>query len=68
MQLAPAVHEAYTTLGLVAEAQGRTQKALDFHMIAAHIRPDAAVWRRLARLSRQLGALRQAVYCLGRVS
>lgn len=47
---------------------GEPRKALDFYMIAAHLTPkDISLWHRLATLSAELGFVRQAIYCLGKV-
>ena len=47
---------------------GEPRKALDFYMIAAHLTPkDITLWQRLATLSAELGFVRQAIYCLGKV-
>ncbi|DBA78961.1 TPA: hypothetical protein ACH3X1_008835 [Trebouxia sp. C0004] len=61
---APNLPDAYHTLGLLYESQGDAKKALDFHMISAHLSKDSQVWKRIAKMSTDLGYLRQAIYCL----
>jgi len=107
---APNLPDAYHTLGLLYESQGDAKKALDFHMISAHLSKvwtlhvaataattmlyqsttsdqklpqvawhadhahwlnclqDSQVWKRIAKMSTDLGYLRQAIYCLKNVS
>lgn len=68
IKLAPNLADPYHTLGLLYEAIGRSRKALDFYMIAAHLTPkEATLWKRLASLSSDLGFFRQAIYCLTKV-
>ncbi len=103
---APNLPDAYHTLGLLYESQGDAKKALDFHMISAHLSKvsglsvtapaavitfcchrqeagkvhlmtlrleqcdclqDSQVWKRIAKMSTDLGYLRQAIYCLKNV-
>jgi general transcription factor 3C polypeptide 3 (transcription factor C subunit 4) len=69
IKLSPNLPDPYHTLGLLHEAIGNPRKALDFYMIAAHLTSsDATLWRRLAHLSTDLGFLRQAIYCLTKVT
>lgn len=69
IKLAPNLPDPYHTLGLLHEASNNQRKALDFYMIAVHLTPrDISLWRRLAALSTDLGFLRQAIYCLTKVS
>ncbi len=43
---------------------GQQGKALEFYMIAAHLTPkDILLWKRLARMSKEQGKYRQAIYC-----
>lgn len=41
-QAAPNLGDPYHTLGLLHEAMGNNRKALDFHMIAAHLTPKVS--------------------------
>ncbi|KAK9844168.1 hypothetical protein WJX81_006772 [Elliptochloris bilobata] len=68
IQSSPNLPDPYHTLGLLYEQVGEPRKALDFYMIAAHLTPkDVTLWHRLATLSTELGFVRQAIYCLGKV-
>ncbi|XP_042459808.1 uncharacterized protein LOC122043304 isoform X2 [Zingiber officinale] len=49
MLLAPNLSEAYYLLGVIYDAKDDREKALTFHMIAAHSSPkDSAIWKKLA--------------------
>ena len=68
MRLAPTFPEIYEALGTVASEAGDSVRSMNFLMIAAHLGPgDEERWRRLARLSAEGGALRQAIYCLSKL-
>ena len=48
VRIAPNLPDAYYILGLIYDAMGNRKKALNFHMIAAHLSPkDPALWRKL---------------------
>ena len=65
---APNLPDPYHTLGTMHEGAGDLRRALNFFMIAVHLTPkDVHLWRRLAKLSTDLGFLRQAIYCLTKV-
>jgi general transcription factor 3C polypeptide 3 (transcription factor C subunit 4) len=52
VRLAPNVADSYHTLGLLYDAKGDRDKALNFYMIAAHLTPkDIVLWKRLASWS-----------------
>jgi general transcription factor 3C polypeptide 3 (transcription factor C subunit 4) len=52
VRLAPNVADSYHTLGLLYDAKGDREKALNFYMIAAHLTPkDIVLWTRLASWS-----------------
>jgi hypothetical protein len=52
VRLAPNVADSYHTLGLLYDAKGDREKALNFYMIAAHLTPkDIVLWKRLASWS-----------------
>ncbi|RUS26867.1 hypothetical protein BC938DRAFT_484013 [Jimgerdemannia flammicorona] len=60
----PNVHQAWVNLGLIQEELGNPAKALQLSLVAAHLRPkDGEAWKRLARMSTEQGAIRQAIYC-----
>mmetsp|Transcript_17429 Transcript_17429/g.48575 ORF Transcript_17429/g.48575 Transcript_17429/m.48575 type:complete len:953 (-) Transcript_17429:429-3287(-) len=57
--------DAYRLMGLLNEDMGNKRRALAFFMLEAHLtKKDAEPWKRVARLSMELGLRRQAVYCL----
>ncbi|EFJ04351.1 hypothetical protein SELMODRAFT_432497 [Selaginella moellendorffii] len=65
VRLAPNAPDAYHTLGLLYDAMGDRKKALNFYMICAHLKPkDAALWKRLASWSTELGNTGQVIHCL----
>mmetsp|Transcript_7133 Transcript_7133/g.11257 ORF Transcript_7133/g.11257 Transcript_7133/m.11257 type:complete len:971 (-) Transcript_7133:169-3081(-) len=69
IQYAPFAADPYHTLGLIHEEQGNVRMALQFYMIAAALtRNDAAQWKRLGLMSRDLGLKRQAAYCLSKAT
>lgn len=48
VQLAPNLPDPYYMLGLIYDAMNDRKKALNFHMIAAHLSPkDASLWEKL---------------------
>ncbi|KAH7678963.1 TPR-like protein [Dioscorea alata] len=48
VRIAPNLPDAYYILGLIYDAMGSRKKALNFHMIAAHLSPkDPTLWRKL---------------------
>jgi len=52
VRLAPCAPDAYYMLGLIYDAKGDRKKALNFHMIAAHLPPkDSSLWKKLVAWS-----------------
>lgn len=52
VKLAPNLPDAYYVLGLIYDAKGDKKKALNFHMIAAHLTPkDPSLWKKLVAWS-----------------
>ncbi|KAH8961754.1 hypothetical protein BDL97_05G064600 [Sphagnum fallax] len=67
VRLAPNVADSYHTLGLLYDAKGDREKALNFYMIAAHLTPkDIVLWKRLASWSMEQGNSGQVIYCLNK--
>ncbi|KAJ8759416.1 hypothetical protein K2173_006937 [Erythroxylum novogranatense] len=67
VRLAPQVHEAYHTLGLVHKALGNTGKAMGFYAIAARLKPkDSSLWRVLYTWHLEQGDLARASMCLSK--
>jgi general transcription factor 3C polypeptide 3 (transcription factor C subunit 4) len=66
---APHAFEAYQTLGLVHEEKGDLDKALSYYIIAAHlIKHDTDLWRKLARLTLEIGNRpTEAIYYLSKL-
>ncbi|XP_077535333.1 general transcription factor 3C polypeptide 3 [Haemaphysalis longicornis] len=64
VRLAPRAPEPFQTLGMVYEAKGEPQRALQFALIGAYLSPqDAEEWSRLGQLSLEQGDLKQATAC-----
>ncbi|KAH7678945.1 HCP-like protein [Dioscorea alata] len=65
VRIAPNLPDAYYILGLIYDAMGSRKKALNFHMIAAHLSPkDPTLWRKLiACEEKNTGQVR---YCLSK--
>ncbi|KAI4378286.1 hypothetical protein MLD38_015784 [Melastoma candidum] len=65
VKLAPNLPDPYHTLGLIYDALGNTKKAMDFYMIAAHLKSkDSSLWKLLFTLSLEQRNNGQARYCL----
>ncbi|KAG6530427.1 hypothetical protein ZIOFF_012659 [Zingiber officinale] len=65
MLLAPNLSEAYYLLGVIYDAKDDREKALTFHMIAAHSSPkDSAIWKKLAARSVEQNSTGQLRYFL----
>ncbi|EQC33244.1 hypothetical protein SDRG_09227 [Saprolegnia diclina VS20] len=61
---APTVPDPYHTLGLIYEKQGDVQKAIQFYLIACTLTSsDAALWRRVGEMAKEIGNPDQATYC-----
>lgn len=64
VRLAPRAPEPFQTLGMIYEAKGEAQRALQFALIGAYLSPqDADEWSRLGQLSLEQGDLKQATAC-----
>ncbi|PRP83047.1 hypothetical protein PROFUN_09902 [Planoprotostelium fungivorum] len=60
---APNCYEPYDALALVYE-QMKDARSLDVFLIAAHVHgKDAARWKKLASMSKEVGKTRQAIHC-----
>ncbi|KAG9289720.1 hypothetical protein G9A89_014455 [Geosiphon pyriformis] len=58
------VHGAWWTLGMIQEELGNHEKAIQLHLVAAHLTPkDIAEWKRLGLLSKKHNSIHQAIYC-----
>ncbi|MCO5600950.1 hypothetical protein L7F22_055067 [Adiantum nelumboides] len=70
VRLAPNMPEPYHTLGLVYNSMGNRKKAINFYMLAAHLKPkDVSLWKRIAAWSLEEGlSIGQAIYCLRRAA
>ncbi|KAI5068021.1 hypothetical protein GOP47_0016366 [Adiantum capillus-veneris] len=70
VRLAPNMPEPYHTLGLVYNSMGNRKKAINFYMLAAHLKPkDVSLWKRIAAWSLEEGlSTGQAIYCLRRAA
>ncbi|KAH7427586.1 hypothetical protein KP509_10G050600 [Ceratopteris richardii] len=68
VRLAPNMPDPYHTLGLVHYSMGNRKKAINFYMLAAHLKPtDVSLWKRIAAWSLEEGlSSGQAIYCLKR--
>ncbi|THU53836.1 hypothetical protein C4D60_Mb10t18610 [Musa balbisiana] len=65
VRLAPNLSDAYYILGLIYNAKGDRGKALNFHMIAAHLSPkDPSLWKKLVAWSIEQKNTGQIKYCL----
>ncbi|CAL9099031.1 unnamed protein product [Musa textilis] len=65
VRLAPNLSDAYYILGLIYDAKGDRGKALNFHMIAAHLSPkDPSLWKKLVAWSIEQKNTGQIKYCL----
>lgn len=61
---APLAYEPFSTLAMIYDDDGDTDKALQFGLIAAHLNPsDCEEWIRLAEMSLGQDNIRQAVVC-----
>ncbi|KDQ11782.1 hypothetical protein BOTBODRAFT_113883 [Botryobasidium botryosum FD-172 SS1] len=70
IRIEPGLGEAWNMLASChAEQPGDDQKALavQLNIMAAHLNPDAAVWKSLGAQSRDMGNLQQAIYCFRKV-
>ncbi|CCH46085.1 Transcription factor tau subunit [Wickerhamomyces ciferrii] len=67
IKLDPRNFSAYKTLGEIYDRQDLKNKACNAWFLAAHLNPaDGRNWEFVARVSRDLGHLAQALYCYGR--
>lgn len=67
VRLAPNLPDPYDTLGRIYDDLGNDKKAVDFYMIAAHLKPkDSSMWKRLFTRSLEQGNNGQARYCLSK--
>lgn len=67
VRLAPNLPDAYYLLGLIYDAKGDRKKALNFHMIAAHLTPkDPSLWKKLVAWSIEQKNVGQVRYCLSK--
>ncbi|KAF9913447.1 transcription factor TFIIIC subunit tfc4 [Lobosporangium transversale] len=63
----PSVFQAWNIMGVIQEELGNTEKALQLYLVAAHLTPkDAALWKKLAVISKDCGYDQQALYCFSR--
>ncbi|XP_028557053.1 general transcription factor 3C polypeptide 3 [Dendrobium catenatum] len=67
VQLAPNLPDSYFILGLIYDAMNDRKKALNFHMIAAHLSPkDVTLWKKLVAWSIEQKNFGQVRYCLSK--
>nr|XP_057908168.1 general transcription factor 3C polypeptide 3 [Doryrhamphus excisus] len=61
---APLAYDPFSTLAMIYEDQGDTEKALQFSLITAHLNPsDCEEWIRLAEVSLEQDNVQQALVC-----
>ncbi|KAF4074934.1 hypothetical protein AMELA_G00228980 [Ameiurus melas] len=61
---APLAYEPFSTLAMIYEDQGDSEKALQFGLIAAHLNPsDCDEWLKLADMSLERENVKQAIIC-----
>ncbi|XP_054628757.1 general transcription factor 3C polypeptide 3 [Dunckerocampus dactyliophorus] len=61
---APLAYDPFSTLAMIYEDQGDTEKALQFSLITAHLNPsDCEEWIRLAEISLEQDNVQQALVC-----
>lgn len=68
IRIEPRVPAAYSVLSMCYRDLGERQKALTFAIFGAHLRHDSEEWHSLAKESRELGLLDQALVCLTRAT
>lgn len=62
--VAPLAYEPFSTLAMIYEDQGDSEKALQFGLIAAHLNPsDCDEWLKLADMSLERENVKQAIIC-----
>ncbi|XP_071119203.1 general transcription factor 3C polypeptide 3-like [Haliotis cracherodii] len=67
IRLAPNAYLPFQTLGMIYEEMEQLEKAMQFFLIAAHLRPDdSEEWVRLAELSLEQNNTKQAVLCFNK--
>lgn len=66
IRIEPRIHAAYSVLTMCYRDLGEQKKALTFAIFGAHLRHDAEEWHALAKESKELGLLDQALVCLTR--
>ncbi|KAG0475130.1 hypothetical protein HPP92_014816 [Vanilla planifolia] len=67
VRLAPNLPDGYNLLGLIYDAMSDRKRALDFHMIAAHLSPkDISLWKKLIGWSIEQKNFGQVRYCLSK--
>ncbi|XP_041359520.1 general transcription factor 3C polypeptide 3-like isoform X2 [Gigantopelta aegis] len=64
IRLAPNAYLPFQTLGMLYEEMDNVEKAMQFYLIATHLRPDEPEeWIRLADMSLEQGNIKQALTC-----
>jgi len=64
---APGLPDPYHVLGLIHDEKKEHEKAVNFYFLAAQItQHDADLWAKVANLHKELGHLKDAVYCFSR--
>jgi len=64
IRIEPAIRTSWNTLGAIHEELGNYEKALQVHIVSAHLGPKSSeVWKELAVKSRDLKLTTQAIYC-----
>ncbi|PKA57187.1 putative UDP-N-acetylglucosamine--peptide N-acetylglucosaminyltransferase SEC [Apostasia shenzhenica] len=67
VRLVPNMPDAYYILGLIYDDMGDRKRALNFHMIAAHLSPkDVSIWKKLISWSIEEKNFGQIRYCLSK--
>ncbi|KAG1750557.1 uncharacterized protein EDB91DRAFT_1108147 [Suillus paluster] len=67
IRIEPRASSAWSVIAQCYEDSNEPKKALQLRIMAAHLRPDADEWERLAAQSRDLGYNQQALYCYSKV-
>ncbi|KAF8575754.1 TPR-like protein [Ramaria rubella] len=63
VRIEPREASAWTTLALCHTDMGEPEKALQLHIVGAHLVHDVDLWLKLGTDSRNLGFFQQALYC-----
>lgn len=67
IRIEPHAAPAWTVLAQCYDDLGDHSKALQLRVMSAHLSHDADEWEQLAKQSRDMGLVEQALYCYGKV-